>query len=430
MIRKLIYLAIIASFIGTEVIAIDLGIFQLSLFRGLMIGISIILIINFLIKNKGVIIFKKRANSYSIKFMLFWFSYSIFSLAWVADYVGWLKSVYFISLGLLSILIISKYFNKTTDILKAFQMISIVILLHNIIGWYEILSKNYIFLNVERASYFARFGLPVSSFNNPNDFAMFLLFSIGIIYVCMNNCKSKIFSFFYGALIASSLSLIILTTSRANIVGLLLGTMFYIALSFKKKKTRNSLITLLIFSIMLILVFPNYLSYLVSVISNNLHFNFSNGVGSDNIRVNLIKNGIFFLVSTLGFGTGAGNIEYWMLNRSIYDTQGIVNMHNWWMEILVGYGIIVFIMYIIFFCKLLIHLIKKYKLSRNRIDYSVSLGMIFSMTGFIIGSTSSSSNLNSEWLWVFWAIVIAYQGIEINSLDYSYEKECQIKISN
>jgi teichuronic acid biosynthesis protein TuaE len=119
-----------------------------------------------------------------------------------------------------------------------------------------------------------------------------------------------------------------------------------------------------------------------------------------------------------------------MLNRSIYDTQGIVNMHNWWMEILVGYGIIVFIMYIIFFCKLLIHLIKKYKLSRNRIDYSVSLGMIFSMTGFIIGSTSSSSNLNSEWLWVFWAIVIAYQGIEINSLDYSYEKECQIKISN
>lgn len=415
MIKILIYMSIIASCIGANVIAIDLGFFQLSLFRFLIIAISIFSLINFLLIKKGVITLKKGPNSYSIKFMVFWFFYSILTLGWVHDYVGWIKSVYFIGLGLLSILIISNYFNKSTDILKAFKIMSIMILFHNVIGWYEILSKNYIFLSADKTAYFARFGLPVSSFNNPNDYAMFLLFSIGILYVCSVNSKSKNFTLYYISLIISSLTLLVFTTSRANIVGVLLGLVFYIALSFKKRKTRNGLIISLMIAIVIISIFPNYFSDLITIIGDNLYIKLSEGMGSDVTRLNLIKNGMFFLFSTLGFGTGAGNIEYWMENNSLYNTFGVVNMHNWWIEILVGYGLIVFILYVWFYIKLLRHIVRKFKLSREKIDHSISLGIGFSMVGFIIGSLSSSSNLNNEWLWIFWAIAIAYQGIEIDN---------------
>lgn len=418
MIKKICYLAIIASCIGAGVISIDLGFFQLSLFRGLIIIISVYSLVNFLIAKKGVITLKKSCNSYSIKFMIFWTFYALLSLGWVNDYVGWIKSVYFIALGMLSILIINKYFKKSADILLAFQVMSIMILFHNIIGWHEIINKNYIFLAVDKSAYFARFGLPVSSFNNPNDFAMFLLFSIGILYICATNSKKKIPRLTYSFLIVSSLSLLVLTTSRANILGLLLGAAFYVALSFKKRKTRNGLIVLLLFIIVLISIFPSHFLYLISGASENLYIKYSDGVGSDATRLNLIKNGLFFLVNTFGFGTGAGNIEYWMMNSSIYNTSGLVNIHNWWMEILVAYGLIVFIMYIGFYVKLLLHLIRKFKMSNNEIDHSISLGIAFSMVGFIIGSISSSSNLNNEWLWVFWAIAIAYQGIEIRNADY------------
>lgn len=418
MIKGISYLAIIASCIGAGVIAIDLGAFQLSIFRGLIIVISIFSLINFLIAKKGVITLKKSGNSYSIKFMVFWVFYSLLSLGWVHDYLGWIKSVYFIGLGLLSILIINKYFNKTTDILMGFKVMSIMIIFHNIIGWYEIISGNYIFLTMDKATYFERFSLPVSSFNNPNDFAVFLLFSIGILYICAANSKNKIYRLTYVFFIVSSLSLLVLTASRANILGFLLGLVFYVALSLKKRKTRNGLILILVFIIALISIFPNHFINLISIVGDNLYIKYSDGVGSDATRLNLIKNGLFFLVSTFGFGTGAGNIEYWMLNRSIYNTSGIENIHNWWMEILVAYGLIIFILYAIFYVKLLLNLIKKFKMSSNEVDHSISLGIAFAMVGFIIGSFSSSSNLNSEWLWVFWAIAIAYQGIEVNSEEY------------
>ena len=36
---------------------------------------------------------------------------------------------------------------------------------------------------------------------------------------------------------------------------------------------------------------------------------------------------------------------FWMINYGELYTGGIINMHNWWLEILVGYGIVIFILY-------------------------------------------------------------------------------------
>ena len=127
-------------------------------------------------------------------------------------------------------------------------------------------------------------------------------------------------------------------------------------------------------------------------------------------RLNLIKNGFIFLFETCGFGTGAGNIEFWMANYGVHYTGEIENIHNWWMEILTGYGIIIFIMYIVFYVKLFLSAYKKFKTSEDKVDISISLGILCCMAGYVVGSMSSSSNISSEWLWVFWGIAIAYQG--------------------
>jgi len=41
------------------------------------------------------------------------------------------------------------------------------------------------------------------------------------------------------------------------------------------------------------------------------------------------------------------------------------------------------------------------------------------MVGFVIGSVSSSSNINNEWLWVYWGIAVAYQGMQQEKLKIS-----------
>ena len=61
--------------------------------------------------------------------------------------------------------------------------------------------------------------------------------------------------------------------------------------------------------------------------------------------------------------------------------------------------------------KLFVSFYRKYKFSKDKVDRFMSLGIMCFMVGFVIGSMSSSSNIGSQWLWVFWGVAVAYQGI-------------------
>jgi hypothetical protein len=51
--------------------------------------------------------------------------------------------------------------------------------------------------------------------------------------------------------------------------------------------------------------------------------------------VALIKQGFWLLKEHYFLGVGAGNVEYHMAQFKDL-TQGIVNMHNWWGEVLIN----------------------------------------------------------------------------------------------
>jgi len=410
--KYIVFLAVISSLINASVVSINVGMFQLSLFRALIIFITMIMIIDMLFTNKGISLGKKQ-NSYSIKFMLTWFLYAFFTLGWIKDYNSWVKALYFLGLGFLCGVIFNKYLRNKFDILTAFRLMVVMIIFHNIMGWYEIITGNYLFLSLEKVSQYARNNYPVSTFGNTNDFATFLLFSVFITYICAMNTRWIIIKLIYIATIISSASLLIMSGSRANMLGLILAAAFFVFFSIQNKRTRCTLLIILLSLFIILLFNPELITNSFYIINEKLYFRFSES-RSDMIRLNLIKNGFIFLIETFGFGTGAGNIEYWMTNYGVYDTGKIENIHNWWMEILVGYGLVIFIMYIIFYVKLFSSAYKKFKRSKDKVDISISLGIMCCMIGYVIGSISSSSNIKSEWLWVFWGIAIAYQGMSEN----------------
>ena len=412
--KKLIYFSIISSMIGASVISISIGAFQLSLFRGIVILMLLISLLK-LLSGKKLYVVKNKGNEFSIKVMFIWLLYAFFSLAWVKDYVGWLKAVFFIGIGFITILIFKEYIRDKNDILRSFHMIIPMIIFHNILGWYEVTTGHFFFLSENKISKYLRYGNPVSTFGNTNDFAVFLMFAFYILYICLMNTDKIINKTIYMLTMCSSVGLILFTMSRASLIGLILGFFVLTIYSLRKEKTRKFILIILC-SILLLLIFnANIIFNFLNNISNILVFDFLKQQGSEFVRINLIKNGFNFLVSTLGFGTGAGNIEYWMSHYGEYYTGVVYNIHNWWMEILVGYGLIVFTLYILFYLKLFMDMKKKYKLSNNPTDMSMSLGIMCILVGYIVASLSSSSNINAEWLWVFWAIVIVYQGMEIDN---------------
>jgi predicted Co/Zn/Cd cation transporter (cation efflux family) len=70
-------------------------------------------------------------------------------------------------------------------------------------------------------------------------------------------------------------------------------------------------------------------------------------------------------------------------------------------------------MYLIFYILLLWDMYKRYRNSQDILESSIAIGIICCMVGFVVGGMSSSSNVVAEWLWMFWGVVIAYQGIPL-----------------
>lgn len=124
---------------------------------------------------------------------------------------------------------------------------------------------------------------------------------------------------------------------------------------------------------------------------------------SDIARLNLIKNGLYFLKQTYGFGVGAGNLYNWLAERSIYYIGDLRFIHNWYIEVLVTFGVVFFILYMIFHGRILHKLYShKYRTS------SLKTSFFLSFLCFSVVSISSSSNVYSEWVWMYLVVVSLY----------------------
>lgn len=405
--RKLMFIAVLFSAIAPKILSISTGMFQLSVFRAIILIAPILLSLIKIANNTNVKVANKN-NRYSVYFMFIWVIYAILSVIWVHDIKMWVRGVFFLVIGLLSIIMFLNSFSSKDDILLSFNLLGLISIAHNAIGWYEVISGNYHFSNPVIAARYLRFQRPVSTFGNVNDFSLFMFFSVFILYICYKNAKKPIVKTIYFISIISTIAIIVSAESRGIVIGLGIASIWFILNTLKRSKSKK----VLIFSISLLTIFLALLPFVGNVNFNflqidNMYINLTEETG----RLNLLKNGLYFLYRTMGFGVGAGNIEYWMMYEGIYPTGQLLNIHNWWAEVLVGFGIIIFTMYLIFYAKLFKSMRKTYRNSLSTLDSSISLSIMCIMLGYSVAGVSPSSNMDSEWLWVFWALAITYQGL-------------------
>lgn len=419
--KIILYLMIASSFLAADLFSINIKIMELSLFRISLLLLVFMTLLVYIKTNKKISLKIKNDKSIIIKFYFFWFVYSLCSIGWVKDYHSWFKAIFFIGSGFLCIFILSTYNKEQKDFKNIFVIIFVMIIIHNIIGWSELLTGNYLFADLARFDRYNQFThnptarIPISMFGNPNDYATLLVFGVFVSYLVFSNTKRNIVKILSIINSMSSMILISRTGSRANILGIIIGIIVFIYLKYFRKINKKTLLIIIIIPIFILFYFTVTDNFITGMI-NQLQFNIT-GSGSDHIRLNLIKNGLHFLKETICLGTGAGNIEYWMETERIYYVGSIRNIHNWWMEILVGYGIVVFAGYVWIYFKMAKALYYSYVNSKDRFIESTSLALLSIMTAFIITSVSSSSNISTEWLWLFWGVVISYIGCIENGLN-------------
>jgi teichuronic acid biosynthesis protein TuaE len=407
----IIYFAIAASFLAHRVIYIQLPDFRLSPYR-----ISLVLLVFGLIvelwKKEITLseLFFPKKSRFSIWVFIIWSLYAILSVFWVYDRGEWFRDVFFITSGTFMIVFLNAHLNSIDKIKRALIPAVIMLAFHNTVSWYEIITRNYHFVTEPNAVAYAKAAkrVPISTLTNPNDLAMALMFGIVFATILFLVSKRIRYKVFLGLLVFSSLILLIQTNSRANVLGFIMGILFVSLLFLKMVRLRFRFLSIFIMLMGIIILEAQF-----GLFSHIWHSYFNSLSGnSESTRVNLLKNGLVFLKETWGLGVGAGNIEYWMENFSVYPTGRITNIHNWWGELLTGYGIIVTSLYLLFYMLLFYSMYTKYNQSNNVHIKIFSAGFMTLMVMFILSSVSSSSNIIRDWLWVSWGIVIAFQNLE------------------
>ncbi|MCL6631854.1 MAG: glycosyltransferase [Alicyclobacillus herbarius] len=197
----------------------------------------------------------------------------------------------------------------------------------------------------EHASPWKLHHVVIATFENPNNYAAFITLSLPFLWWSWR-CGGRVAKGVYGVLLLTVPALLALTAGRLGIIGAVLAL---VLLTGFRVRTLRGLIWAACGWGVMYLVFQAGLSFSASDAEKIRHtlgtptFSGAEPLGSIGQRLNLIRNGIHFTLLSHGLGFGPGSFEYLMSHDvGIYPTGGIINPHNFWVEVLSEYGVIVF----------------------------------------------------------------------------------------
>jgi teichuronic acid biosynthesis protein TuaE len=121
-------------------------------------------------------------------------------------------------------------------------------------------------------------------------------------------------------------------------------------------------------------------------------------------RKELMKKGWTAFVKTKGLGVGGGGSIAVMEK----ENMNITSMHNFWFEILVEGGALIFLSFVVWYCLLLYKLILIWNTTNNTVikKFSFSLGISFMC--FVVSAVSASSTIYFFPMWLLFGLVIAF----------------------
>ena len=407
------YILFFSVFMGSNFCKFNIFHTNFNIARVLMIVAAIIAIasiIKSLIKKEKLIDFKNKHIRYCAIYFICWSIYSIISIYKALDLKMYLITNFFISIGTLLIIYFLKVVNIDKIKNKLFDLMNIAVVINCIYYLYLFFVKN---KNIG------------GFYHNSNDLGTVLLLTIPITIYLMLNEKEKKKKIIYCFILLLYTICFKNITSRGAILGLFFSIFVFIFIKliknkdkiFSEKKNR-------ILACILIILALFFAYNLANKYIGRINFTpIPNPTRSNDIRINLIYNGMHFLKQDRNFffGIGSGNAIYYLKNFSIYSTAKIYNFHNLWLDLIVEYGIIFFIGFIIMCVFVAIELYKNHKKDK------LSKYILFFWFSLAIACISSSTLLTREWLWLTFAVIISYINLKKNDLDIINTKEKQAK---
>jgi teichuronic acid biosynthesis protein TuaE len=352
-------------------------------------------------------------------FLVFWVGWTLVSLIWATDKTAAIRySIFLVMMVSLS--------GGTVLAVNSVKALRIVLLLLLVvlgvslgIGLLEILTDFRLPTSglVGRPE---RYQWAVTSFfHNQNDFATFIAlwlpFTLAVPFFTKRAYLAA------AALLSSLLAVLCLlyTGSRTNLLAyavfvpaLLLVVALRRGTSTTRRQWTLGLVLIGLVTCTLLLGMSGLLPVLSPPTVGVQHWRFDTlgpeiaaGTGSGGTRLNLILGGLAVLRDSYFLGVGPGNAEYHLSQMPALTT--VCNLHNWWMEVLVNGGILVFLGYLAFYAGLLYGLVRVAITVKGRLLAYAATSLFAALLGYTFGALSPSSAIHFTPMWIHFGLSLA-----------------------
>lgn len=411
--RFFLYLLIISGIIGSTFGVIEVGPVHLFPYRFFLVFLWFLFIINFFLC-QGILKVSHIKVKLYLQFLALWFFYALFSLAWAASKTDAIRHIIFLLMGFSIILFIVYYLTELNQLKALYYLWLLIYILLIPVGIWEITTGNH--LNVSNLSEELRpwcMFAPTTVFYNQNDYAGYIVLSFPMVIAWIRYYPNLISRALGVSLCVTSLWLLMLTFSRSCYIAFFTGILYWFLFLLRWKNKFKALALMAIICVFLVVIFPTKTRDILAKIeiqaaSLNPIILQNEGIGTLSVRLNLIKNALYFTAKSAGFGVGSGNVEYYMENYKIYPVSKLTNVHNWWVEILANYGVFIFAGYLIFYFSLYYNLWRAYNKVDNRTEKMLCEALLVGVVSFIMASISSSSIIAFRPQWMFIGFALAF----------------------
>ena len=366
---------------------------KLNIARILMILPIFILIKNTIKNRKLCININSKIIKYCIYFFIIWSTYSIFTIYKSEDIMYYITMNYYICIGTINII----FFSNKIDIEKNSKIFS------NIINFSVFVNCiYYIFLYYVKNENIGGF------YHNSNDLATVLIIAIVLSWHSIFKYKNRTNTCMQSIFLVTYVISFINIGSRGCVIGVAFALMIIALCTIiknRKKIYKHKIISCLLLIITIIISVFGIEQYSKRI--GDISFKpVENAKNSNDVRTNLIFNGLYFLSKDANIftGIGTGNTIYFLKNYSLYSVHETYSFHNFWLEILVEYGIIIFTGFVVLYIIMIYNL---YKIGKKR-KMDISNILIFFWLAFIVASISSSTIITREWIWLMFAFTLSY----------------------
>lgn len=370
-----------------------------------------------------------------MKFSFLWILWGLISLIFTPDIQEGINELLSISFGSIAIIIIHKLVLNSNEglIFIRYGWLAAYIACASVAGW-EIRTGEHLLSHFTETSYVDNLnGLVMSTFGNPNDYAVFLCMCQLFMLWSLEESVNYLLKIINWLLIISLQVLLIYTSCRSAFIVSIISLCYYF--TFCAKSSKTIFVGLVLTSSILILIFGNTIpsniqdefisssKFLDKITDSADEFSDPNQ-GSGGMRLNLILSGIVFTIRSYGIGVGAGGYEETLTNYNpfLIPLDKSINPHNFWIEIMSQYGLFVFSWLVYIIVKIFVINLKLHKLKSKNIFLLTRLSLIM-IVSYIPLMTVSSSSISNQIIWVMLGTILCLS-------NYSYSKAKVLKYSN